>query len=191
MARELCQTSGFIIGQEPRGEASRLLLILTRHLGLIKALAQGVRSNRSKLRGYLQVGWLAEVDLIRGRDYWRVTGATAGRSLSPRGSDQQLAAGRLVSFFKRLIPPEEPNPLLFSDVVAGFDLLTAPAAEIETVETILVLRTLQRLGYFDSAPTWVNFTAAKNLTPELIEDFKPQRRPAIKLINEAISASHL
>ncbi|MCE9517782.1 recombination protein O N-terminal domain-containing protein, partial [Candidatus Nomurabacteria bacterium] len=66
-------TKSFVIGSYNRGEANKILVLYTREMGLVRAVAQGIRLNKSKLRFGLQDFSYASVDLVRGRDIWRVT----------------------------------------------------------------------------------------------------------------------
>ena len=53
MPHYLYQTEGFVIGSRSIGEGSRLLDLLTHHLGRVSILAQGTRELRSKNRYHL------------------------------------------------------------------------------------------------------------------------------------------
>ncbi len=69
-------TNALILGSRNRGEANRVFTILTREMGLIHAVAQGVRLNKSKLRYALTDYSYAKIDLVRGKEVWRITSAT-------------------------------------------------------------------------------------------------------------------
>ncbi len=182
MARQLIQVEGLILSGVPRGEASRLFLIFTREHGLLWAVAQSVRAGTSKLRGHLQVGRLVKMDLVRGHDKWRVIGVSESEPIP--------LAKEMVKLMIRLLPPEEANPNIYDDFIAGLRLLPITKDQL-SLETLLVVRLLFNLGYLDPAPTFQTFVAEKELSSSLIEKFVPVKREAIKLINTFLEDSHL
>ena len=89
----LHHTEAYVLGSSPKGEDSKLLRLYTRELGLVYAHAQGVRKLSSKLRFTLQDFSLATVDLVRGREIWRVTTATPRPVASRRPADPPSSIG--------------------------------------------------------------------------------------------------
>ena len=75
MAYRHYQTEGLVINSRPYGEADRFYQILTPDFGLISVLAQGVRLEKSKLRYQILNYSLVNIELVRGREYWRLVGA--------------------------------------------------------------------------------------------------------------------
>ena len=69
-------TEGIILGSRNYDEAGKYYSIFTRDLGMIQASAQGVRKMSSKLRFILQDYSYVKVDLVKGKDFWRVTSAS-------------------------------------------------------------------------------------------------------------------
>ena len=74
-------TEGIILGSKNYGEAGKYFFIFTRELGMIYASAQGVRKITSKLRFILQDYAYVKIDLVAGRDFWRVTSASKTNKL--------------------------------------------------------------------------------------------------------------
>jgi len=68
-------TPGFIIDSRTYGEAGKMLFIFTRDLGLVMAVAQGIRFERSKLRPFTQDYSFGEFSFVRGKEMWRLTSA--------------------------------------------------------------------------------------------------------------------
>src|SRR3989344_2260267 len=66
-------TEGIILGSRNFGEAGKYYNVFTRDLGMIYATAQGVRKISSKLRFVLQDFVYLKIDLVQGKDFWRVT----------------------------------------------------------------------------------------------------------------------
>ena len=74
-------TEGIILGSKNFGEAGRYYFIFTRDLGMIYASAQGVRKMSSKLRYILQDFSYIKIDLVKGKDFWRVASASKTNNL--------------------------------------------------------------------------------------------------------------
>jgi hypothetical protein len=55
-----------------------MLSIFTRDFGLVTAVAQGIRLEKSKLRYYVQNYSFAVFSLVRGKEFWRLTSAASG-----------------------------------------------------------------------------------------------------------------
>ena len=68
-------TEGIILGSRNFGEAGKHYYIFTRDLGMITATAQGVRKMSSKLRFVLQDFSYIKIDLVQGKNIFRVTNA--------------------------------------------------------------------------------------------------------------------
>ncbi len=74
-------TEGIILGSKAYGEAGKCYYIFTKDLGMIFASAQGVRKISSKLRYVLQDFSYIKLDLVRGKDFWRLTSASKTNAL--------------------------------------------------------------------------------------------------------------
>ena len=144
-------TEAIILGSRNSGEAGKYYYLFTRDLGMIYASAQGVRKMSSKLRFILQDFTYVKVDLIQGRDFWRVTSASKTNMLEEITKERATFAvfANVARLLKRLLAGVEPNEKLFADVLAGLSVLekTKTKEEIHNVEVVLVLRILSNLGY--------------------------------------------
>ena len=69
-------TEGLILGSKNYKEADKYYYIFTKDLGMVYATAQGVRKMSSRLRYILQDFSYVKIDLVEGRDLWRVTSAS-------------------------------------------------------------------------------------------------------------------
>src|SRR6476646_175067 len=74
-------TEGIILSSRNYGEAGKYYSIFTRDLGMIYATASGVRKLSSKLRFVLQDFVYVKVDLVQGKDFWRITSASKTNKL--------------------------------------------------------------------------------------------------------------
>ena len=62
-----------MLSEKSIGEANRIYTIMTRDLGLVRAMATGVRKETSKLRGNIEPFSLASISFVKGKNYWRLT----------------------------------------------------------------------------------------------------------------------
>lgn len=188
-----------MLGHSDYGESSRLIQIFTRELGLVTALAQGVRESRSKLRFNLQDFSVANFDLIRGRELWRVTGATPNSVWASHfsWSPARLALGRIFSLLRRLIHGEEANQPLYQDLVSAAEALSRVSADqplaawLNDYELLLVARVLKHLGYRPLAPALEALALTPVIELPALLPLGPEREVALAAVNQALAASHL
>src|SRR3989344_4669221 len=85
-------TEGIILGSKNFGESGRYYSIFTRNLGMVYASAQGVRKMSSKLRFILQDFACVKIDLVQGKDFWRVPSASKGNILERLSKNPEFFA---------------------------------------------------------------------------------------------------
>src|SRR5262249_23645884 len=96
-----------VLGRTPHGEASASLALLTPEFGLVRARAQGIRTSGAKLAPALQTLSLVDVILVRGKDTWRLSGASAVQNYANELSGEARAsAGRIARLLLRLMQGE-------------------------------------------------------------------------------------
>lgn len=70
------RTPAIVLRRTNYGEADRILQLLTPHNGKISAIAKGVRREKSKLAGGVELLAISDVSLVAGKgDMWTLTGA--------------------------------------------------------------------------------------------------------------------
>ena len=144
-------TEALILGSKNYGEAGKYYSIFTRDLGMIYASAQGVRKISSKLRFVLQDFSYVKIDLVHGKDFWRITSASKTNELeniSKRPETFQVFVN-ISHLLKRLLAGEDANETLFIDLLNGLSVLekSETIEELHNIEAIIVLRMLSNLGY--------------------------------------------
>jgi len=151
-------TKAIIIRSIPIGEANKYYFLLTEDLGFIRAAAQGVRLDKSKLKGHLQDFCFVEISLVKGRDIWRITSVQtieAGDFI--KNTNKLIAIKNVFNLLTRLLHGEEKNEALFASVESFYNFLLKNKLNLENIknlETITVLRILYHLGYFKkTSPT--------------------------------------
>jgi DNA repair protein RecO (recombination protein O) len=188
-------THGFILGSRNIGEANKMLTIYTREMGLVRCAVQGIRLNKSKLRFALQDFSYVKVDLVRGRDLWRVTSASNVSSFTYARSDKQslLLIARISKLIERLCDGEEANEKIFDDFIQSLYLMDDEEIQPEKREALelhLVLRIMNTLGYVGDSEV-LNDYLELPFNQVKIEDLLKERKSIIAHINKAMNESGL
>lgn len=185
-------THGFILSSRNVGEANKMLVIYTREMGLVRALAQGIRLHKSKLRFTLQDLSYVNVDLVRGKELWRVTSAKHISSFPFARTNKLslLLIGRVSKLIERLCG-ESPSENIFDDLIQSFYLLDREMLDEqrEALELHLILRIMNNLGYVDSEI--VSKYLSSQFDGEKTKMILNERQSIIAHINRAISESQL
>lgn len=188
-------TNGFILSSVNKGEANKMLTIYTREMGLVRAMVQGIRLHKSKLRFSLQDLSYSNVDLVRGKDIWRVTSAknitTFPYARSSRAS--LLIIARVSKLLERLCDGEESNEKIFDDFIQTLYLLddmNISKSSREALELHLVLRIMDTLGYIGESDMLKEYLGG-NIDLDRTELLLKEKRSIISHINKALNESQL
>ena len=188
-------TNGFILSSRNTGEANKMLTIYTREMGLIRAMVQGIRLQKSKLRFTLQDFSYAKVDLVRGKEIWRVTSAKHISSfpLARSSSSSLLLIARVNKLIERLCDGEIPNKDIFDDFIQALYLLDdeniSPMSK-EALELHLVLRLMNSLGYIGDSEILSKYLST-SFDYSKTESLLRERQSIIAHINKALNESQL
>ena len=187
-------TEGIILGSKNYGEAGRYYSIFTRDLGMVYASAQGVRKMSSKLRFILQDFSYIKVDLVQGKDFWRVTSASKTNKLEniSKSPAMFLVVSNMARLLKRLLAGIEPNEPLFCDLVNGLSILETTEAKenLQNLEAILVLRILNNLGYIGGDEV-LDKLIKSPFEENLVFEASKARPKILAQINKALKETHL
>lgn len=192
----LYHTDAIVLGSEPFGEGHKLISLFTRELGLRMASAQSVREERSKLRYGLQDFSYSRVSLVRGKEFWRLTGAELVHNVSfdAERPDALRMLGRIFKLLRRLLPPEERNVALFEALRDGMQFAKeAPSKPlVDGAEIVLVLRILYLLGYLARREEFEPFLSeCTEWGTEVFSAAASYRALALREINQSLKASQL
>lgn len=191
-------TPGIVLSAHNVGEADRLFGVFTRELGLLYAHGRGVRNLSSLQRYALQPLSVVDLSVVRSRGGWRITNVTPCDSLlalcgDERGRRQFVV--RILSLLKRLVTGEEMNTDLFAVVSRAFEFLfteTLSADELQSLETVTVLRTLYLLGYLKKTTTFPDtLIVSTDFSKQVLVEMRGKQREAIAEINRALHESQL
>ena len=195
MAHHIYHTRGIILGSVPIGESNRFYKIFTEELGLVGASAQAIREGKSKLRYALQnYSWIF-VDLVRGKEVWRITSAReedVGVVVKHNGNLLKPFA-RICALVLRLVHGEVRDDALFQELlnVAKFlDLGIIPGKLVASFEALVAVRILVQQGYLEPIP-YQKYVDTREFSVEMLEAFEPLCAQAIIDINNALHESHL
>lgn len=190
-------TPGFILKSSSYGEANRYYKIFTKDQGLITASAQGVRFLKSKLRFSLQDFSFSDFSLVRGKELWRVTGASKRANIYESLKGEPAIFNifvRSFSLLERLLAGEERNIELFLVLEEAFNFVSSGKCEkaiLKNFEYLLVLRILYRLGYLGESPDYSLFVESPYFDEKVLADFGGVLGGALRTINESLKESQL
>ena len=191
----LYHTESIVIGGTPSREGSRYLSLLTKDLGLIQALAQGLREEKSKLRYTLQPYSYSTVSLVQGR-IWRVVSSQEKENIFHQFGPQSreiILCGRIFSLIKSLVVGEEKNTTLFAVIKNGIDFLKEELTdeEMKALEYLLVLRVLRNLGHLPESLSLDTFSNSTDISREFLPHILSFQKEAVNSINIALMESQL
>lgn len=198
MSYHVYTTDAFILDCRSRGEADRLFYLFTKDLGLIRAVATGVRLQKSKLAGHLNNYSYIKVSVIRGKEVWRITDASTnelGVNLLRDPSLREVYV-RFLGFIKRMVFGEEADSQTFDTLVKAFATIWSgykigEKVDIRVFEALLMIRLLRRFGYMRKTGELEQFLVEDDYSSDRINAFTEHRSVAIKEINTALKTSHL
>ncbi|MFZ2048846.1 MAG: DNA repair protein RecO [Minisyncoccia bacterium] len=177
MSYTIHTTPALVLSSQPYREADRLYSLLTKELGLIRASAQGVRKEHSKLRGSLEPISLSTVSFVKGKEFWRITSSSVDENISIKLSrDKKLlkAISQALALLERMVQGETPHGELFDALEKLIkDAVVGGVGDTKEFETKLVATILADLGYLNKTDLTLG-------TKELI-----------KAINHGLEASQL
>jgi recombinational DNA repair protein (RecF pathway) len=199
-------TEGIILGSRNSGEAGRYYHIFTRDLGMITASAQGVRKVSSKLRFVLQDFAYLKIDLVQGKNIFRITNASKTNLLEQitKKSETFEVFANIAHLLKRLLAGVEPNEALFVDLLLGLSILEKTgekkltsfhnnskiSKDLRNIEAVIVLRILNNLGYIGENEISQNLIKSP-FEENLVFEVSENRTKVLCQINKALKETHL
>lgn len=185
-------TNSIVLDVKQSGEADATILLFTKEFGLVSAVAKGVRHAKSKLRYSLQLGSVSKVDLVKGKQVWRIISATPIDRIYILNKDSREIVAKAFRFVKRMVDREKEEKEIYADL-ESLIFSTKNSHQIERlreIELIFYLRALFRLGYIAE-----NLEFKDVLKSEYLDDnsvsLSMSRKKIIELIKNAIYESHL
>jgi len=187
-------TEGIILGSTNKGEDDKQYYIFTRELGMIYGSASGVRKMSSRLRFILQDFAYLKIDLVQGKNIFRITSASKTNALEGIGkrSEAFRVFGNIARLLRRLLAGMEPNAALFDDLLSGLTILekVKNVPEARNVEAVLVLRILNNLGYIGENAALNDFIRSP-FGEELVFEAAKSKNHILRQVNKALKETHL
>jgi DNA repair protein RecO len=194
MSHTIHRTKAYVLATSPSGEANMFVDLLTEELGLVRATAQGIRFLKSKLRYSVTPYSLIETSLVRGKEVWRLVGASKIHDFFFEFSEEKkILFFTLSHLIRRLVQGEEPHSDLFQLIENLGDFLFEKSLDLDItlIQDLTVLRLLSLLGYIAEKEEYAFCISNLVFTSGLLEDFNKIRDIALLSINQALSESGL
>ena len=187
-------TEGIILGSKNLRESDKYYYIFTRDLGMVYASASGVRKISSKLRFVLQDFACVKVDLVQGRNTFRVTSASKTNRLEyiTKNKEAFRIFYNISRLLRRLLAGVEPNETLFTDLVHCLTILEKikNKEDLNNIEAIIVLRILNNLGYIGDSESLQELVKSP-FGEHLIFKASKSKIHILSQINKALKETHL
>lgn len=190
-------TEGLVIASKPYKEGGKMLYILTSDFGLISAIAEGVRLEKSKLRYHSQDYSFALFSLVHGREFWRVVGASAYQRQYSAGKEKVRLSilTPLSLLLRRLLHGEGDHGDIFSYLKNCADYIEDSESfneeDLKTLESLTVIRVLRKLGYVGNDPNFEKELETDQVSREVLDRMRSNRAKMNEKINLALRESHL
>lgn len=195
MSHHIYQSPAFVLESRNSRERDKSVLVFVRELGVLRAMAQGVRDIKSKLRSGLVEMSLVHMSLVRGKEMWRVVNLAPSRNFYYELKDTPThlyVVTRIASALKRLMKGEEKNVELF-DVIESFCNIIGnfPEKKCKALESLVMLRIMHNLGYIGETKVFHELISTTEWNESLLELVEKEQNAIIKEINRALKESSL
>lgn len=184
-------TSAFIIASHPSGEADKKLILYTKDFGMITGILTGVRNQKSKFKGFTEVGIHIEVTLVKGKHIWRITDVVAGQKFKIQRPNQKTFL-RILTVLRQLVTGQEKNEALFGALLSVFDFLERKQYSqtiLESLFDLAILRILSCLGYGQDVPRNISLEGLIHES-DLLQVLESKTKIR-EIVASSIKASHL
>lgn len=172
-------------------ESNKLAVVYTRDFGLIYVAVQSVRESTSKLKSHLQTYSLVELDIVQGREIWRLTGIHERySSLKYVHTKWYPFMEKIASTIQRLCPGEEVNSGVWNDIEQLFEILVKnPDVNEVLLEVVFLTRLLNNLGYWSGNE--IIISSESMVSSDVLEYVSVHKRSLITRINRGLQKSQL
>ncbi len=174
---------------------NKLYFLFTKDFGLIFATAQGIRLEKSKLKGHLQDLNISNVSLVKGKDFWRIVSSDLVKAPKfLKSQDKTQIVKNIFALLLRLVAGEEKNEQLFRTIEKFYDFISEQEildADFKNIESLTVLRTLYDLGYFKKHAELAEFAEGNEISNAILQKFDLKRKIAVLEINSALKHTQL
>ncbi len=196
MAYHKYQTEAFVLGSKEYGDASRVFFLFTDKFGAVAATASGVRKESSKLRYALQTYRQPRVELVRGKEMWRIVGAANGEQYQGILKNPQKRAlyARMVKLINQFVVGEGVHAGIFYELQQALNFLAEYILEGRDavyIEELWNLRLFKELGYIRDRDIFADVLMSPVWDQETIRSIGPKEKEVVAEINSALSAAQM
>jgi DNA repair protein RecO (recombination protein O) len=186
-------TEAFVLKSIESGESNKRLWLFTKDFGLIVANVQGVRKSGAKLKSHITDYTLINVDLVKGREVWRLVSAEVRENPFVYSYNELRARSfvRALGLVGRLCTEEGPEPELFEHLIETMQTISTPidVANVGLFDAIVLWKILIILGYLELITEFevlfkTPLVEATSLPKGVLKDL-------IKDVTDAINRTHL
>lgn len=181
----------FILKSTDSGEANKMIWLFTKDFGLVVAKVQGVKKDGAKLRAHLLDYTLVDVDLVKGRDVWRLISAKVDVNPFSGKYDAKRARSyiRALGLVNRFCIEEGEEPELFDHLEKVLQTLKVPSKNDQFFDAIVLWKVLVILGYLEVEESMKELFSQNLL--DISDSPKSILKKIIKDVTDAINRTHL
>lgn len=156
MAYDFSRSEGMVIAARTQGEADMVYVIYSRDYGAISVFAKGIRYEKSKIRGHLELFTHVRFAFVTGKERYRLTYATSVEVFHGIWNDlaRFRAASRITNLVKELITGAEPDEhvwLLLKDAMYALNAEGYVPGQAVAFWYTFQLKLFSLLGYMPEA----------------------------------------
>lgn len=142
------KVEAIVISHADYGEADRFLVLFTREMGKVRALAKGVRKPHSRKAGHLEPFTCSTLMLARGASFWIVSQAESVNAFLPIHADltRTVQAAYVLELAERFSSEDQENPQLYRLVRETLERIASEADAFYAIR-FFEMRFLERVGY--------------------------------------------
>ncbi|HYI44673.1 MAG TPA: DNA repair protein RecO [Actinomycetota bacterium] len=190
----LYKDEGIVLKTIKLGEADRIITLLTRENGKVRAVAKGIRKTKSRFGGRLEPFTRARLMIYKGRNLDTITSVDVVDSFdSVRMNYLRLtSAATLVEVVEKITPDRERSLSVYSLLLAGLQALTTRPGP--TILPAFLVKLLSVSGYHPQLTVCVGCGASDDLmgfSPGMggavCEDCWREDRDALRLAPDRIA----
>ena len=186
-------SDAFVLKKQSSGEANVRVWLFTKEFGVIVAMVQGIRKTGAKLSMQLSEYALVSVDLVRGKDVWRLVSVREiDAPFLHTNIERPIARAfvRVLLMVERFCHGEEAHPELFSHLTECLNLLSEKNIAAENFDAFALWKVMVLLGYgtVSSQDETLISSPLKEASATLDHD---ARLRLVKTTNEVIAHTHL
>jgi len=193
MPHAIYQTPALILKTKNMRESNKMVTLFTKKFGVMYASLQSVREQKSKMRFHVNLFSLVDVDVIDGRNIWKLVGIhEVSSSLTFSHTPWFGLFDKVSLLLLRLCQGQEPNDEIWSDIInlhKGYKIFSEEHS-LEVIEIIFAARALYFLGYWEEP---LEFMTIKN--PYFDQDIQKlileNKSDIVHQINEGLHSSQL